>query len=227
MFNDIEFLGPNEIDNKIQPFTFSYKSNDIVYNMWNGNIAQYYIGCGISTLLYYKLISYEFAINELSKIGKDGTSMWRLLEYCVVNHHIDKPLGVVRLPIKIGYLFLCDFLLKSKSKKQYIIFRTCINESENHIINDRGHTTSLLKLNNKLYNVDPYLNEFNEIIQLKNIEQYYSLYENQYKHTHIDFPIELDENGITLSQLKQLKGFVRTRSPLTKMSFGGTSMISK
>lgn len=219
--NTIEFLGPNEIDNKIYPYTFPYKSNNITYTFWNGNIAQYYIGCGISTLLYYKLISYEFAINELSKISKYGTSIWRLYEYCIVNQHINKQIGIVRFPIKIGYIFLCDLLFKSKIKKQYIIFRTCINENENNIINDRGHTTSLLKINNRLYNVDPYLNEINEITSLKNIDQYYSIYEKQYKHTHIDIPIELNENGITLSQLKQLKGFVRNRLPLNKMNFGG------
>jgi hypothetical protein len=221
IFNNIEFLGPNEIDNKIQPYTFPYKGNEIVHTMWNGNIAQYYIGCGISTLLYYKLISYDFAINELSKMSKYGTSIWRIMEYCIINKHIDNPIGIVRFPIKIGYLFLCDFLLKSKIKKQYIIFRTCFNENENNIINDRGHTASLLKLNNRLFNIDPYLNEFNEITTLKNVNEYYSIYEKQYKHTHIDFPIELNENGITLNQLKQLKGIVRTRLPLTKMSFGG------
>lgn len=221
IFNNIEFLGPNEIDNKIRPLSFPYKSNEISYTMWNGNIAQYYIGCSISTLLYYKLISYEFAINELSKISKYGTSIWRLMEYCIVYNNIKKSIGIVRFPIKIGYLFLCDFLLKSKIKKQYIIFRTCINDKENHIINDRGHTASLLIINNKIYNVDPYLNEFNEIKSLNNIDEYFSIYEKKYKHTHIDFPIELNENGITMSQLKQLNGIVRTRLPLNKMSFGG------
>ncbi len=225
--NNIEFLGPNEIDNKIQPFTLPYKSNEISYTMWNGSVSQYYIGCGITTLLYYKLISYEFAMNELSKISKYGTSIWRLYEYCIVNQHFNKEIGIVRFPIKTGYLFLCDFLLKSKLKKQYVIFRTCINEEEEHLINDMGHTASLLKVNNKLYNADPYLNEFTEITLSKKMNEYYSVYEKQYKHTHIDIPIELNENGITLSQLKQLKGFVRTRLPLSKMSFGGNLMTRK
>ncbi len=227
MYNNIEFLGPNEIDNKIQPFTLPYKSNEISYTAWNGSIAQYYIGCGITTLLYYKLISYEFAMNELSKMSKYGTSIWRLYEYCIVNQHINKEIGIVRFPIKTGYLFLCDFLLKSKSKKQYVIFRTCINDEEEHPINDMGHTTSLLKVNNKLYNADPYLNEFTEITLSKKMNEYYSIYEKQYKHTHIDIPIELNENGITLTQLKQLKGFVRTRLPLSKMSFGGNLTTGK
>ncbi len=219
--NDIEFLGPNEIDNKFLPFTFEYKKKEIPYTTWNGNIAQYYIGCGITTLLYYNLISYEFAIHELSKISRNGSSIWRLMEYAIVHHKVNKQIGVVRMPIKTGFLFLCDFLIKNKSKKQYIVFRTCINESENHIINDRGHTTSLLKLNNKIYLVDPFLNEITEINETTNMSHYYYIYEKQYKHTHVDFPIELNDNGITMNELKQLKGFVRTRLPLTRMSFGG------
>ncbi len=143
------------------------------------------------------------------------------MEYAIVHHKVNKQIGVVRMPIKTGFLFLCDFLIKNKSKKQYIVFRTCINESENHIINDRGHTTSLLKLNNKIYLVDPFLNEITEINETTNMSHYYYIYEKQYKHTHVDFPIELNDNGITMNELKQLKGFVRTRLPLTRMSFGG------
>lgn len=217
IMNNIEFLGPNEVSNIIRPFGFQYHNNDINNMLWNGNIAQYHIGCGLSTLLYYKLISYEFAINELSKLSKHGTSIWRILEYCIVNNKINKSLCVCRFPIKIGYLFLCDYLLKNKQKKIYIIFRTCNNKDEQHISNDEGHTTSLLKINNDLYNIDPFLNMIEPIKTLKNIDKIY----NKFDHTHIDIPFEMNEQGITIKQLKQLKGFIRTRLPLSKMSFGG------
>lgn len=208
--NNIEFLGPNDVGNTIRPFTFQYHHDNLNNMMWNGNIAQYHIGCALSTLLYYNLISYEFAINELSRLSKHGTSIWRLLEYCIINHKINQSLCVCRFPIKIGYLLLCDYLLKHKQKKMYIIFKSCNNR-------DEGHTFSLLKLNNMLYNIDPFLNLIEPIKTFNNLDKIY----NKYDHTHIDIPFENHEQGITQKQIKQIKGLVRTRLPLTSMSFGG------
>jgi hypothetical protein len=217
MINNIEFLGPNEVNHNIKPFTFHYQHKQLNHMLWNGNIAQYHIGCALSTLLYYKLISYEFAINELSKISKNGTSIWRLLEYCIFNDKIKTPLCVCRFPIKIGYLFLCDFLLKSKINKLYVIFRTCNHKNEEDISNEHGHTASLIIINKELYNIDPYLNLIEPITSLTNIDKIY----DKFGHTHIDIPFEINEKGISLKQLKQLKGFIRARLPLFKMRFGG------
>jgi hypothetical protein len=214
IFNNIEFLGPNEINNSIEPLCFNYPYNTI-NDLWNGNIAQYLVGCGLSTLLYYKLISYEFAISELSKISLYGTSIWRLLEYCVVYNKINTDICVCRFPIRKGYLFIFDYLLQSKMKKPYVIFKSCKNTSPT--FDDRGHTCSILKLNNKLYIVDPFFNTIERVLSVNNIKEYYPIED----HTHIDIPFKLGDKGISLKQVKELNGFVRTRPQLSHMSFGG------
>lgn len=216
LFNNIEFLGPNEINNNIEPLSFIYPYHNM-NDLWNGNIAQYVLGCAISTLLYYKIISYDFAITELSKISSNGTSIWRLLEYCIIHHKMNHKVCVCRFPIKIGYLLICDYLLKNKEKNAYIIFKTCKNTTTNHIYNDHGHTCSILKLNDKLYIADPFFNVFDNIKSLKNIKDYYMIE----SHTHIDIPFKMNEKGITLKQLKELKGEIRIRPTLSNMSFGG------
>lgn len=215
IYNNIEFLGPNEINNKIYPLIIPFKRDNINEIIWNGNIGQYHLGCALSTLLYHNLISYKFAVNELSKISGNGTSMWRILEYYIINNNINKKLGVFRFPFKIGFLFLIDILMKHKSNNIFIIYKTCNNHEPQKLANDFGHTASIVKLNNNIYNIDAYANKF-DLIRDLNVNKY-----NLFKYPYIDIPFELNDNGITLTQLKELKGFVRTRLPLSIVNFGG------